>query len=116
MKQNKKQIEANLRNKIANQYKASVDVLRERIASLEKYNQELIQRATRAEQEKLEMRDKLQQYEDWNQRLQEFMDMSEEDRVKYVETLRAEQNLNETLNKFKRFAYLDKMFSMAFSV
>ena len=98
MKQSKKQIEANLRNKMATQYKTKTENLEKRIEQLVDENHELMMRAHKAEQEKMEMQDRLQQLEDWNARLQEFMDMSEEDRKQYVENLRAKTELNDTLN------------------
>ena len=110
MKQTKKSIEANLRNKMASQYKAKTESLEERITKLTKENHDLMVRAHKAEQEKLEMQDRLQQLEDWNTRLQEFMDMSEEDRKVYVENLRAKTELDETLNSLglvKMMKYFD---------
>lgn len=114
MKQSKKSIEANLRNKLAGQYKASTDALRERIASLEKYNQELIDRAMKAEQEKLEMHDELQLYKDWNHRLQEFMDMNDEDRKSYIENLRQKEELNHLIEKTEFFNVFKYMSDLAF--
>ena len=88
MKQNKKQIEAALRKKMAAQYTNKVADLNKEIDMLRKSNKEYRERAYKAEQEKLEMQDKLNQYEDWNRRLQQFMGMSDEDRAAYVEHLK----------------------------
>ena len=88
MKQNKKQIEAALRNKMAAQYTNKVADLNKEIDMLRKSNKEYRERAYKAEQEKLELQDKVNQYEDWNNRLQEFMGMSDEDRAAYVENLK----------------------------
>lgn len=110
MKQSKKQIEANLRNKMATQYKTKTENLQKRIEALEKTNHDLMVRAHKAEQEKMEMKDRLQELEDWNTRLQEFMDMGEEDRQKYIENLRAQTELNDTLNSLglvKMMKYFD---------
>ena len=110
MKQSKKQIEANLRNKMATQYKTKTENLQKQIEALQKTNHDLMMRAHKAEQEKMEMQDRLQQLEDWNTRLQEFMDMSEEDRQKYIENLRAQTELNDTLNSLgivKMMKYFD---------
>ena len=110
MKQSKKQIEANLRNKMATQYKTKTESLKETIKDLEERNHELMMRAHKAEQEKMEMQDRLQQLEDWNTRLQEFMDMNEEDRKQYVENLRAKTEINDTLNSLglvKMLKYFD---------
>ena len=110
MKQSKKQIEANLRNKMAAQYKTKTENLEKRIEKLVDENHKLMMRAHKAEQEKMEMQDRLQQLEDWNARLQEFMDMNEEDRKQYVENLRAKTELNDTLNSLglvKMLKYFD---------
>ena len=98
MKQNKKQIEAALRNKMAAQYTNKVADLNKEIDMLRKSNKEYRERAYKAEQEKLELQNKVNQYEDWNNRLQEFMGMSDEDRVAYVENLKKQKNLMTQLN------------------
>ena len=99
-KLNKKQIENELRGKIAKQYTAKVFYLEKENASLREANAEYRRRAYEAEQEKLEMQDKLKQYEDWNRRLQEFMDMSEEDRTAYVENLKRTKELDDAISRF----------------
>ena len=111
MKQNKKQIEAALRNKMAAQYTNKVADLNKEIDMLRKSNKEYRERAYKAEQEKLEMQDKLNQYEDWNRRLQEFMDMSDEDRVAYVENLKKTKELNDAI---ERFGFYGKMLGRVF--
>ncbi len=111
MKQNKKQIEAALRNKMAAQYTAKVADLKKEIENLREVNKEYRTRAYKAEQEKLEMQDKLHQYEDWNNRLQEFMDMSEEDRTAYIENLKKTKELNDAID---RFGFYGKMLGTLF--
>ena len=111
MKQNKKQIEAALRNKMAAQYTNKVADLNKEIDMLRKSNKEYRERAYKAEQDKLEMQDKLNQYEDWNRRLQEFMGMSDEDRAAYVENLKKTKELNDAI---ERFGFYGKMFGSLF--
>ena len=111
MKQNKKQIEAALRNKMAAQYTNKVADLNKEIDMLRKSNKEYRERAYKAEQEKLEMQDKLNQYEDWNRRLQEFMGMSDEDRAAYVENLKKTKELNDAI---ERFGFYGKMLGILF--
>ena len=111
MKQNKKQIEAALRNKIAAQYTNKVADLNKEIDMLRKSNKEYRERAYKAEQEKLELQDKVNQYEDWNNRLQEFMDMSDEDRAAYVENLKKTKELNDAI---ERFGFYGKMLGRVF--
>ena len=107
-KLSKKEIENQLRGKIAKQYTEKVAKLEEEINRLHKANVEYRNRAYKAEQEKLEMQDKLKQYEDWNIRLQDFMDMSEEDRLAYIENLKKTNELNKSI---ERFGFYGKMLS-----
>ena len=111
MKQNKKQIEAALRNKMAAQYTNKVADLNKEIDMLRKSNKEYRERAYKAEQEKLELQDKVNQYEDWNNRLQEFMGMSDEDRAAYVENLKKTKELNDAI---ERFGFYGKMLGILF--
>ena len=104
----KKEIENQLRGKIAKQYTDKIANLEDEINRLRKANTEYRNRAYQAEQEKLEMQDKLKQYEDWNIRLQDFMDMSEEDRLAYIENLKKTNELNKSI---ERFGFYGKMLS-----
>lgn len=104
MKQNKKQIEANLRNKLAAQYKEKTEQLKNEKAVLEKRYNEMYERARKAEIERDELKDKVAQCEDWNRRLQEFMDMSEEDRKAYIENLKKTDELNKVISHFGFYA------------
>ena len=108
----KKEIENQLRGKIAKQYTEKVAKLEDEINRLREANAEYRNRAYKAEQEKLEMQDKLKQYEDWNIRLQDFMDMSEEDRLAYIENLKKTNELNKA---FERFGFYGKMLSRVFN-
>ena len=110
-KLSKKEIENQLRGKIAKQYTEKVAKLEAEINRLREANAEYRTRAYKAEQEKLEMQDKLKQYEDWNNRLQDFMDMSEEDRLTYVENLKKTNDLNKAI---ERFGFYEKMLSRVF--
>ena len=110
-KLSKKEIENQLRGKIAKQYTEKVAKLEDEINHLREANAEYRNRAYKAEQEKLEMQDKLKQFEDWNNRLQEFMDMSEEDRLAYVENLKKTNELNKVI---EQFSFYGKMLSNVF--
>ena len=112
MKQTRKQIEANLRNKLAAQYKERTEQLKAEKAVLEKRVIEIWKRAREAESERDELKEKVAQYEDWNRRLQEFMDMNEEDRLKYVENLRKSNELDTLL---KKFGFYEGLFSSLFT-
>lgn len=110
-KLNKKEIENQLRGKIAKQYTEKIAKLEDEINRLYEANAEYRRRAYQAEQEKLEMQDKLNQYEDWNRRLQEFMDMSDDDRKTYVKNLKKTDELNKAI---ERFGFYGKMLSRVF--
>lgn len=92
-KQSKKQIEANLRNKLAKDNNDKYNNL------LKKFNQ--ISEELKNTKEKFylstkqisELEEKVKQYEDWNYRLQEFCNMNEEDRKISIEKMKTEQNL-----------------------
>ena len=111
MKLNKKQIEANLRNKLTSQYKEKTEQLKSEKAVLEKRYNEMYERARKAEIERDELKDKVAQYEDWNRRLQEFMDMSDEDRIAYVENLKRTKELDDAIS---RFGFYGKMLGTLF--
>lgn len=99
MKQSKKQIEANLRNKLAAQYKEKTEQLKSEKALLEKRYKEMCERARKAEIERDELKEKVAALEDWNNRLLECMDMTDEDRKAYVETLRAQAELKSAVDQ-----------------
>jgi predicted nuclease with TOPRIM domain len=106
-KVNRKAIEANLRNKLATQYKEKTEALKAEKAILEKRYNEMWERARKAEIERDELKGKLSVYEDWNRRLQEFMDMDEKDRVAYVENLRMNAAAKQMFDdKFGHFAQM----------
>ena len=110
-KVNRKVIEANLRNKLATQYKERTEQLKAEKAALEKKYNDMWKRARQAEIERDELKDQVAQYEDWNRRLQEFMDMNEEDRARYVENLRKSKELDGLI---KKFGFYSELFSGVF--
>lgn len=110
-KLNRKQIEANLRNKLASQYNEKIEQLKSDKVVLKRLLNEMEKRAIKAENEYDELKEKVAQYEDWNRRLQEFMDMSEEDRIKYVENLRRTDEFDRLL---KRFGFFSEMYGNLF--
>ena len=91
MKQTKKQIEADLRNKICKQYTVAKELYEERKKRIE------------AQTKMEELEEKVRQYEDWNRRLQEFMDMNDEDRKAAVAEMKFHEELGGMLDMYKRF-------------
>ena len=110
--ESRKSIEANLRNKLAAQYKEKSDNLQKRLEGVTRDFNEMHQRARKAEIERDELKDKIQQYEDWIQRLQEFMDMNDDDRKAYVETLRAQDELKRAVEGTRMYSYLNHLFGL----
>ena len=106
----KKQIENQLRNKIAKQYTSRIKNLEERNRQLYSDYQNAIKRAQEAEYKLGELQDKITQYEDWIERLQEFCNMSEEDRNVAIEELKRKKQLNSTM-EFVANSSFWKMFS-----
>ena len=111
-RENRKSIEANLRNKLAAQYKEKSDNLQKRLDYLDKSYREMHQRARKAEIERDELKDKIQQYEDWIQRLQEYMDMNDDDRKAYIETLRAQDQLKQAVEGSRMYGYISHLFGL----
>lgn len=99
MKQSKKQIEANLRNKLAAQYNEKIEQLNSDKAVLKRLLNEMEKRAIKAENECDELKEKVAALEDWNNRLLECMDMTDEDRKAYVEDLRAQAELKSAVDQ-----------------
>ena len=103
MKQTKKQIEAELRNKICKQYTSHIDNLKERfdkvVDELYEERKKRIEAQTKAE----ELEEKVRQYEVWNRRLQEFMDMNEDDRKSALAEMKFHEELGGMLDMYKRF-------------
>lgn len=111
-KVNRKAVEANLRNKLAAQYREKIETLKKEEATLAEKYKEMWERARQAETERDELKDKVAMYEDWNRRLQEFMDMNEDDRKQYLTNLRNSNELDKLLEKFTFFGNLTDLFSL----
>lgn len=112
MKPNKKQIEANLRNKLASQYKQKINLLNERVSSLTSINLVYQNKIQTLKRENFELKDKIQQYEDWIERLHEFMSMNESDRQAYIDNLHKQKQLNQALDKINLYTSLfEKIFN-----
>lgn len=107
MKETKKQIKAQLINKIAVQYAKREKSLKERIGFLEGQYTRAMGRVSDLEKENIELRDKVEQYEDWIERLQEFVGMDPDSRDKAIAQfkVRAETDakLNKLFNLYRRF-------------
>ena len=103
MKQTKKEIEADLRNKICKQYTGTIDNLQERLDRVAKELYEESKKRIEAQTKMEELEEKVRQYEDWNNRLQEYMDMDEKDRKNYLAELEVSAQMNNIFNVYSRF-------------
>lgn len=101
----KKQIENQLRNKIAKQYTSRIKNLEERNKQLHFAYQNALKRAQKAEYKIAELENKIFQYEDWIERLQEFCNMNEEDRNLVIKELKIKKQFNSTMELFANFSY-----------
>ena len=107
-KLNKKQIEANLRNKLAKDNNDKYNNLLKRFNQISEELKNTKEKFYLSTKQISELEEKVKQYEDWNYRLQEFCNMNEEDRKISIEKMRTE----ETLNKFiLNNPFLTKLFS-----
>lgn len=112
MKETKKQIEANLRNKLAKQYNQEREYQRERYSKLwcdyvDKCDE------TQALKHKIEdLQEKIDQYEDWIHRLQEFCNMNEDEREIAVKRYKEDQKFNEYIENSEFFKMFNSFLGM----
>lgn len=109
MKQTKKEIEANLRNKLARQYNQEREYQRERYNKLWIDYVAKCDEADKYRRKNLELEEKVEQYEDWIRRLQEFMDMPEDVRMKEIEKMKQEKKNNEFLEYLADSTFFKKL-------
>ena len=92
-KKTRREIEENLRNKLANKHNDYVERQQKKYSELwDKYTEACRER-NKYQQENEELKEKVQEYEDWINRLQEFMDMPEDMRKVEMEKMRADQKI-----------------------
>lgn len=96
----KKQIEENLRNKLAHKYNEDREIQRKRYTDLWGKYQEKYKTCEDLIQENMQLRDKVEQYEDWIHRLQEFCNMPDGEREKAIAAFQAEQKAQHKYAEF----------------
>lgn len=113
MKQNKKQIVANVRNEVAKNYNKRIEELR---TENKKYWNELQSawRETSELKHKVEeLEEKLREKDDWIERLQEFCNLSDEDRKKAIEKYKTDLENDKKFNNWlDRLNYMSSLFFM----
>lgn len=112
MKETRKQIEAQVRNKLAKQYNERLELANKGKAEAWKAfygacknNQDL-----REENERL--KEKVEQYEDWIYRLQEFCNLPEDMRDKAIRKYTEEVKMQEEFNSFMNSEWFGHILSM----
>lgn len=105
MKETRKQIEAQVRNKLAKQYNERLDLANKGKAEAWKNNQDL-------KEENERLKEKIEQYEDWIERLQEFCNLPEDMRDKAIRKYTTEVKMQEEFNSFMNAEWFGHIFSM----
>ena len=105
-KKTRREIEENLRNKLANKHNEYVERQQKRYGELwDKYTEACRER-NKYQQENEELKEKVQEYEDWIRRLQEFMDMPEDMRKAEIEKMQADQKIKAYITESPFFKVL----------
>lgn len=109
MKETRKQIEAQVRNKLAKQYNERLELANKGKAEAWKAfyraNQDL-------KEENERLKEKIEQYEDWIYRLQEFCNLPEDMRDKAIREYTEEVKMREELNSFTNSEWFGHILSM----
>ena len=109
MKETRKQIEAQVRNKLAKQYNERLELANKGKAEAWKAfygaNQDL-------KEENERLKEKIEQYENWIERLQEFCNLPEDMRDKAIRKYTEEVKMREELNSFMNAEWFGHIFSM----
>lgn len=90
-KKTRREIEENLRNKLANKHNDYVERQQKKYGELWDAYCRARKECDKYQQENEELKEKIQQYEDWIERLQEFMDVPEDVRKAEIKKMRDEQ-------------------------
>ena len=105
-KKTRREIEENLRNKLANKHNEYAERQRKKYSELWDMYTEACRERNKYQQENEELKEKVQQYEDWIIRLQEFVDMPEDMRKAEIKKMRDEQTFKAYLAESPFFKLL----------
>lgn len=107
MKPTKKQIEAEIRRKMAASYNSHIESLKKRIDIWADRATELAGECDLLKIENASLKEQIRQYEDWNERLMEFMDMDDHDRKQAIVEWRTAGKYNEYIvNLYKKLGLM----------
>ena len=105
-KKTRREIEENLRNKLANKHNEYAERQQKKYGELWDRYTEVCKERNKYQQENEELKEKVQQYEDWIDRLQEFVDMPEDMRKAEIKKMRDEQTFKAYLAESPFFKLL----------
>lgn len=105
-KKTRREIEENLRNKLANKYHEYAEHQQKKYGELWDAYCRARKECDKYQEENEQLKEKVQQYEDWINRLQEFMDMPEDMRKAEMEKMRADQKIKTYLSESPLFKML----------
>ncbi len=99
MKESRKQIVEQTRNKVALQYKAEIAAIQAREKDLAKDYSTLRAEFLKIKEENEELKIKILEYEDWNRRLLEYLDLPTEAKEKVAQKFREERAVSEAYKR-----------------
>lgn len=112
MKETRKQIEAQVRNKLARQYNERLELAHKDKVEAWKAFYEVYKNNQDLKEENERLKEKIEQYEDWIYRLQEFCNLPEDMRDKAIRKYTEEVEMREELNSFMNAEWFGHIFSM----
>lgn len=100
MKETRKQIEAQMRNKLAKQYGERLKLANKREEEAWNSFDRVYEEAQRLREENEQLKEKLEQCEDWIRRLQDFCNMPEDLRNQEIENIKQKKETTEAIETF----------------
>lgn len=112
MKETRKQIEAQVRNKLAKQYNERLELANKGKAEAWKAFYEARKNNQDLKEENERLKEKIEQYENWIERLQEFCNLPEDMRDKAIQKFVEEAKTQEKFTTFMNKEWFGHIFSM----
>ena len=100
MKETKKQITAQVTNKLTSKFNIERERLQKRCSELWVLYDAEVKKRKELQEENLKLKDQIEKYEDWNLRLQEFCNMPNGEREKAIEAFKVEQQAQHKYAEF----------------
>lgn len=112
MKETRKQIEAQVRNKLAKQYNERLELANKGKAEAWKAFYGACKNNQDLKEENERLKEKIEQYEDWIERLQKFCNLPEDMRDKAIQKFVEEAKMQEKFTTFMNKEWFGHIFSM----